>query len=62
LDFCVTYTGTPIASQDGIILMRRWDLGNYWGGRLATVDIYDKAMNTSQISSIYNATKSRFGL
>jgi hypothetical protein len=39
-----------------------WDLGDYWGGRLATVDIYDKAMNTSQISSIYNATKSRFGL
>jgi hypothetical protein len=58
----VTYTGTPISSQGGIRLMKRWDLGDYWGGRLATVDIYDKAMNTSQISSIYNTTKSRFGL
>jgi hypothetical protein len=58
----VSYTGTPISSQGGIRLMRRWDLADYWGGRLATVDIYDEAIGSSQISSIFNTTKSRFGL
>lgn len=58
----VAYAGTPTTSGSGIRLMERWDLSNYWGGRLATVDIYDKAMTASQISSIYNITKSRFGL
>jgi hypothetical protein len=56
------YTGTPISSQGGIRLMRRWDLGDYWSGRLATVDIYDKALNPGQIDSIWNLTKSRFDL
>jgi hypothetical protein len=42
--------------------MRRWDLADYWGGRLATVDIYSEAIGSDQISSIFNATKSRFGL
>ena len=58
----VSYAGTPISSQGGIRLMRRWDLADYWGGRLATVDIYDEAIGSSQISSIFNTTKSRFGL
>jgi hypothetical protein len=58
----VSYTGTPISSQGGIRLMRRWDLADYWGGRLAKVDIYDEAIGSSQISSIFNTTKSRFGL
>jgi hypothetical protein len=58
----VSYTGTPISSQGGIRLMRRWDLADYWGGRLATVDIYSEAIGSDQISSIFNATKSRFGL
>jgi hypothetical protein len=52
----------PISSQGGIRLMRRWDLGDYWGGKLATVDIYGKALSSGQISSIWNSTKSRFGL
>jgi hypothetical protein len=42
--------------------MRRWDNSEYWGGQLAIVEIYDKAMTASQISSIYNIRKSRFGL
>ena len=58
----VSYVGTPISSQGGIRLMRRWDLGDYWGGRLATVDIYDEAIGSDGISSIFNTTKSRFGL
>jgi hypothetical protein len=42
--------------------MRRWDVDQYWGGRLATVDIYDKSLDPTQISAIWNSTKSRFGL
>lgn len=57
-----SYTGTPISSQGGIRLMTRWDLPDYWGGKLATVDIYDKALSDSEIESIWNLTKSRFGL
>jgi hypothetical protein len=56
------YTGSSISSQGGIRLMRRWDLGDYWGGGLASVSIYDKALSDSQISSIWNANKDRFGL
>jgi hypothetical protein len=56
------YTGTPISSDGGIRLMRRWDLGDYWDGYLSTVGIYDKALDSTQISSIWNSTKSRYGL
>ena len=52
----------PSSSNAGIRLMRRWDNPEFWGGYLSTVDIYDKALNSSQISSIWNSTKSRFGL
>jgi hypothetical protein len=56
------YTGTPTSSGAGIRLMERWDSADYWGGRLATVDIYSEAIGSDQISSIFNSTKSRFGL
>lgn len=56
------YVGTPISSDGGIRLMRRWDLGDYWDGYLSTVGIYDKALDSTQISSIWNTTKSRYGL
>jgi hypothetical protein len=56
------YIGNSISSGSGIRLMTRWDLADYWGGRLATVDIYDKALNSAQVASIWNLTKSRFGL
>jgi len=56
-------TTTPsFSSNGGIRLMRRWDLGDYWDGYLSTVGIYDKALNAGQISSIFNDTKSRYGL
>ena len=56
-------TTTPsFSSNGGIRLMRRWDLGDYWGGYLATVDIYNAALSNSEITSIWNTTKSRFGL
>ena len=51
----------PSSGNAGIRLMRRWDDNDYWGGYLSTVGIYDKALDSGQISSIYNATKSRYG-
>lgn len=56
------YVGTPTSSGSGIRLMERWDLSDYWDGYLSIVNIYDKALNPSQITSYWNSTKSRFGL
>ena len=57
------YTGTAsISSGAGIRLMERWDSADYWDGYLSTVAIYDKALNSGQVTSIWNATKSRYGL
>jgi hypothetical protein len=52
---------TPSSSNAGINLMKRWDGLECWGGYLATVGIYDKALNAGQVSSIWNTTKSRYG-
>jgi hypothetical protein len=52
----------PSSSNSGIVLMRRWDFSEFWGGYLSTVGIYDKALDSTQISSIWNTTKSRYGL
>lgn len=57
-----TTGSVPSSSNSGIRLMRRWDDPDYWGGYLATVGIYDKALDASQISSLWNSSKSRFGL
>jgi len=54
----------PQSSSAGIYLMSRWDNTptELWGGYLATVDIYDEALDFTKVSSIFNSTKSRFGL
>lgn len=52
----------PSSSNAGIRLMRRWDDNDYFGGYLSTVGIYNKALTQTQVSSIFNATKSRYGL
>jgi hypothetical protein len=57
-----SYVGTPTSSGAGIRLMERWDLADYWGGRLAIVDIFDTDLGEPEITSIWNSTKSRFGL
>jgi hypothetical protein len=57
-----SHADSPTSSQGGIRLMRRWDTTQYWGGRLATVDIYNKSLDSTQISAIWTSTKSRFGL
>ena len=53
---------TPTRSNSGIVLMRRWDRGDYYGGSLSTVKIYDRALTSQEIVQNYNATKGRFGL
>lgn len=55
-------TTSAISSNGGIRLMRRWDVAQFWDGYLSTVAIYDKALDSTQISSIWNTTKSRYGL
>jgi hypothetical protein len=57
-----SYVGSPISSGGGIRLMRRWDNPDYWDGLLSTVSIYDKPLSQGQITSIWNLTKSRYGL
>lgn len=54
------YSPGAVSSNGGIRLMRRWDLSDYWGGYLATVEIYDKSLSQAQISSKWDLTKSRF--
>jgi hypothetical protein len=58
-----SYSGTSTTGTQGIRLMTRWDiLGQYWGGRLGIVRIYNTALNTTQISQNWTANRSRFGL
>jgi hypothetical protein len=54
----------PQSSNSGIFLMSRWDNqpNELWDGYLATVDIYDQALDSTKVTSIWNSTKSRFGL
>ena len=52
----------PTSSNGGIHLMRRWDNAEFWDGYLAKVDIYNKDLNQSQITEIWDSNRSRFGL
>jgi hypothetical protein len=52
----------PYSGGAGINLMKRWDGLECWGGYLSTVAIYDKPLTSNQVLSIFNATKSRYGL
>jgi hypothetical protein len=58
-------TNVPTSSGLGIHIMRRWDRNapeDYWGGGLAIVRIYNGAIGASDVSTNYNASKTRFGL
>jgi Concanavalin A-like lectin/glucanases superfamily len=58
----IDYTGTPVSSQGGIRLMRRWDNADYWGGKLAIVNIYNGGFNVNDVAISWNANRARFGL
>jgi hypothetical protein len=62
LSTTATTGAQPSSSGAGIRLMRRWDNMEFWGGSLATVGIYNKALDAGQVASLWNSTKSRFGL
>lgn len=55
-------TQTPTSGASGIRFMRRWDNPDYWGGSLAVIRIYNGAIGASDVSTNYNASKTRFGL
>jgi len=50
------------SNSSGFYLMRRWDNPDYWGGGLATVRIYSKSLSSSEINTIFSATRSRFNI
>lgn len=47
---------------DGSTNIGRFGVGNFLNGNIAQVLTYNRAISASEVSSIYNATKSRFGL
>ncbi len=53
---------TPARSGFGMRFMRRWDLGDYWGGYLAIVRIYNRALSATEVNANYQVSKARFGL
>jgi len=53
---------TPLSGGVGIRFMRTWNFQNYWGGGLAVVRIYNGAFGAPDVSTNYNASKTRFGL
>ena len=53
---------SPISSGAGIRLMSRWDNADYWGGKLAIVQVYENAMDASGVSADWSTNKTRFGL
>lgn len=55
-------TGAAMSSQGGIRLMRRWDATQYWGGKLAIVNIYNGGFNVNDVAISWNANRARFGL
>jgi hypothetical protein len=57
-----SYTGTSSTSAGGIVLMRRWDSAQYWGGKLGIVRIYNGDIGSTAITQNWNANRARFGL
>ena len=53
---------TPLSSQGGINLMRRWDNPDFWGGKLAQVRLYTGALSQTNITANFNAEKARYGI
>jgi hypothetical protein len=52
----------PVRNAGGHRIMRRWDLGDYWGGNLAVLRLYSRALSSTEVSQNYSAQKNRFGL
>jgi hypothetical protein len=55
-------TEAPLSSNGGIILMKRWEFLEFWGGNLGIVNIYQNAMSAAEIEASWIANQNRFGL
>lgn len=53
---------TPTRNTAGHRIMRRWDNSDYWGGNLAVLRLYNRALSSTEVSQNYSAQKDRFGL
>lgn len=60
----ITFTGEiPTSSGQGIRLMKNHKvIEETWGGYLAKVDIYNRELNTTEISDIWELNRDRFGI
>jgi hypothetical protein len=50
------------SGASGILLMKRWDGTDFWGGGLGVVRIYNNVLTSTQIARNWNYQRSRFGL
>ena len=50
------------ASTTGYYIAHRWDMGDGVYGDYSTVNMYSRALSDSEVSTNFNAVKSRFGL
>jgi len=50
------------ANDGGLYLMRRWDGAEYFGGSLAIVRIYSRALTNDEIKTNFNAQRARFSI
>lgn len=57
-----TYSGVPLASIGGIRLGRRWDLADYYKGKIGPIKIYNRALTLTEIRQNFNAQRGRYGL
>ena len=62
LQITTAHNNTAVSSTGDILLMKRWDASDFWGGHLSTVKIYDRALSAQEVLQNYNATKKRYGL
>lgn len=66
LSTTTTYTGNPQTGGE-IRIARRWDdvansATNFFGGDIAVIRLYNRAMTASEVLQNYNANRVRFGL
>ena len=50
-------------TYSGALYVGRWGTGGYlWGGKIAMVSIYNRALTASEVLRNYNATRGRYGI
>jgi len=55
-------SATAAPNTAGFYIMRRWDNAEYWGGNLAILRRYNRALSGAEVLQNYTSQKSRFGL